>query len=589
MNDFLTQLLSVWFDIIWRVTWQGTIVLLIALVIDYQWKSMPPSWRSWLWRLAFLKIAVAILPLSFELPLLPTFVEPTVSTSTTASSFVDVPLSACSPDSLQSSIPLLKLLLFSVWLMGLAACAISNWESGRQVRKKLQKSTSTQAGSLLMQNVLAICRKLGLTVIPEVRLIPGSNSPCLLTRKKRSIILLPEQWLESCSMTELRLSLAHELAHLARRDLAWNRFLIWSRSILFFHPLVWIAMRRYLLSQEMACDSIAIENTGGNRADFARLLVQLAEHAPATPISAVAMIGSTFSLKERIASMYQAHYKPTKFVAWAVTAIGVLSLMPFALAEQTQKDERKESEVKNEASGTKVSASASATSRGSGFARGMGAGAGMGAGEGRGIGTGNGRGNGDMNQPNSGFGTGFGSGFGFGGALTRSSSQSRGSTSVSISTNSPQDAKNPTTRSEMDLERPSRMKQSMSSQNTSGKESWTRTTEATLNGDNITVVEKPNKISLSIEHPDGTEDVFVAKDLRDLAIQSRKAAAIYRKLLTPVSTASNNMGTATNTGNSMPLNARDLMRQQIQSMKGEQGSQDAMLDRLLDELDALGN
>lgn len=558
MNDFLTQFLTIWFDAIWRVTWQGTIVVLIALLIDYQWKSMPPIWRNWLWRLAFLKIAVAILPLSIPLPLLPTWAESNLSTTT--SEFVNVTLSASPPDSLQSSLPLLKFLLFSVWLIGFIACSISIWESGRQVRKKLQKSTSTLASSLLMQNVRAISRKLGLTVIPEVRLVPGSNSPCVLTRKKQSIILLPEQWLESCSMSELRLSLTHELAHLARGDLAWNRFFVWSRAVLFFHPLVWIAMRRYLLSQEMACDRIAIAKTGGNRGEFARLLLQLAEHATATPVSTVAMIGSTSSLKERIASMYQAHYKPTMFVAWAVTAMGVLSLMPFAIAQQ-----REQVVVNQDAGGPNVSVSANAFSRGSGSADGLGAGAGMG------------RGNSDGDSR----------GFGFGGAMTRSKSQSRGGTSISINTNPAQIAPKPATKSQMNLEKPSRMKQSMISGNTGAKEAWTRTTEATLNGNNVTIVEKPNTISLTLEHPDGTEEVFVAKDLRDLAIQSRTAAAIYRKLLPPTSTAGNNMGLAANPGNNMPLDTHVLLRQQIQSMKDEQGSQDGVFDLLLNELDSL--
>ena len=138
------------------------------------------------------------------------------------------------------------------------------------------------------------------------------------------------------------------------------------------------------------------------------------------------------------------------------------------------------------------------------------------------------------------------------------------------------------------------MKQSMRSQSTGAKPSWTRTTEATLNGDNITIVEKPDSISLTIEHADGKQETFVAKNLRDLARQSRKASAIYRKLMPPAATAAgsaipSSTTPAASTGNpAMPLNARDLLRQQIESMKDGQGPQDAMLDRMLNELDALG-
>lgn len=564
MNDFLTQFLSNWFDLFWRVTWQGTIVILLALLVDFQWKTMPPVWRNWLWRLAFLKIAVAVLPLSIPLPLLPASAAPNTVVAT--STYVDVSLAGTPLDTSQSSISPWKFVLFSVWLIGFLACAISNWESGRQVRNKLRNSTSTRQGSLLMQSVRAISRQLGLTVIPEVRLAPGSNSPCLLTRKKRSIILLPQQWLESCSISELRFALAHELAHLARGDLAWNRFLVWSRAVLFFHPLVWIAVRRYLLSQEIACDSIAIAKTGGQRADFACLLVQLAEHATATPIGAVAMIGSSSTLKERIASMYRTHYKPAKFVAWVVTAIGVLSLMPFAIAQRTGKDAGEQVKVNQDAGVPNISVSASATSRGSGFADGMGAGGGMG------------RGNSDGGDSR---------GLGFGSSMSRSRSRSSGKTSISISTNPSSGGRKRSTRSQAKLEKPSRMKQSMISQNTDGQESWTRTTEATLKGDNITIVEKPNSIAFTIEHPEGAKEVFVANDLKDLASQSRTAAAIYRKLMNPASTASNRTGTTSKIGNIKHLDARDLLKEHLQSMKDGQGPQDAMLDRLLDELDAL--
>ncbi len=569
MSDVLTQFLSAWLEVIGRVTWQAAIVIPIAYLIDYLWKSMPPIWRNWLWRLTFLKIALAVLPLSIPLPLLPSSAEPTTPTPAATVHLADVAVAASGPETLPSSTPYGSLLLFVVWLVGLAVCAISNWESRRQVRQKLQKSTSTQAGSLLVQHVRAISRQLGLTVIPEVRLAPGSSSPCLLARRKQSIILLPKQWLESCTMAELRLALAHELAHLSRGDLAWNRFIVWSRAVLFFHPLVWLAMRRYLLSQETACDRIAMANTNGDRADFARLLVQLAEHATATPNGAVAMIGSTSCLKERIASMYQAHHKPTRPIAWLVASVAAFSLMPFALAQQVEKEQREDPAAKKETAGPKISASASATSRGSASAGGIGAGAGMGRGNG----------NGDGNTR----------GFGLGGGMTRSRSQSRGRTSVSISTNAPQDAKAPPALPSMNVEKASSMKQSMRSQNAGGKPSWTRTTEAALNGDNITIVEKPDSIALTIQHPDATEEVFVAKNLRDLARQSRKAAAIYRKLMPPVATVPSSAGTASSTGSQMPLDARDLLRQQIESMKDGQGTQDAMLDRLLNELDALGN
>jgi beta-lactamase regulating signal transducer with metallopeptidase domain len=54
-------------------------------------------------------------------------------------------------------------------------------------------------------------------------------------------IIFPRSLLAACSRRELRLMLAHELAHLKRRDLQWGWLATAAHALFFFHPLVWIA------------------------------------------------------------------------------------------------------------------------------------------------------------------------------------------------------------------------------------------------------------------------------------------------------------------------------------------------------------
>ncbi len=78
----------------------------------------------------------------------------------------------------------------------------------------------------------------------------------------RPIVLLPLNW-ESWSSEELRVVLAHEIAHMARRDyLAWV-LAQFSLSLHFYHPLVYWLVSRLRRDQELAADLLGSELCGG--------------------------------------------------------------------------------------------------------------------------------------------------------------------------------------------------------------------------------------------------------------------------------------------------------------------------------------
>lgn len=79
---------------------------------------------------------------------------------------------------------------------------------------------------------------------------------------RRPVILLPGDW-RDWSAAELRLVLAHELAHIRQGDLRW-RWL--AEVVLVLHacqPLVYWLHRRLVLEQELAADRTAAEACGG--------------------------------------------------------------------------------------------------------------------------------------------------------------------------------------------------------------------------------------------------------------------------------------------------------------------------------------
>ncbi|QDU77959.1 Regulatory protein BlaR1 [Bremerella volcania] len=571
MIEVLTDVIEYWSAAMWRASWHGAIAVSIAWLIDSRWQSMPATWRSWLWRLVFLKIVLALLPITLPIPVLPGPV-PHVETQSLSVEHVNVvPSLEASRATPEAHFPNLQLMLFFTWIAGIGVCALSMHQDARNVRRRLEASRLT-VGTAVVQHVQVIMKRLHLVSKPQIRVYDGSGSPCLVKRGNQPVVLLPARWLERCSSTELQLALAHELAHFIRKDLAWNRFVACCRSLFFFHPLVWVATQRYLAAQEIACDKMALSHSEGAPADYARLLVQLAEQPVVSLGGAAAMIGSISNLRERIAAMYRSHHSPPRAIAWALMCVGVLSLVPFSLAQQVEKpnqdQEMADNAVEKSKLGKRASASASASGGASGF--GFGAGAGAGAGEG---GRGNGR--------------------GLGAAASMSRSQSRAAVSVSLGEdddeNMPEmkgDRPNRDALPRNARMRPTRMKQTMMSGGPDASQSWKRTTEATLEGNEIKIVESDKEVSVSIKKRDGSEQVFVASTLNELAAKSPEAADLYKRLVKDSRTPARSPLSSSNSSLGKFPDARALMREQIESMKND-ASGDAQLQGILNELDQL--
>jgi beta-lactamase regulating signal transducer with metallopeptidase domain len=63
---------DVWFDRFWRATWQGAIVIVVAFVLTTLLYRLSPRVRSWIWRLAYVKLLLLLLwTTPIELALLP--------------------------------------------------------------------------------------------------------------------------------------------------------------------------------------------------------------------------------------------------------------------------------------------------------------------------------------------------------------------------------------------------------------------------------------------------------------------------------------------------------------------------------------
>ena len=122
----------------------------------------------------------------------------------------------------------------------------------------------------------------------------------------RPVVLLPAGLATGMTPDQLDALLAHELAHVRRRDFLVNLLQVAAETLLFYHPAVWWVSHRIRIERENACDDLAVEVTG-DASRYARALVELEERRPAvalaaTPKLAVALYGDG-RLRQRIARL----------------------------------------------------------------------------------------------------------------------------------------------------------------------------------------------------------------------------------------------------------------------------------------------
>ena len=90
----------------------------------------------------------------------------------------------------------------------------------------------------------------------------------------RKLLLLPVNVIEELPETDLHTVIAHEFAHMRRRDFTKNLLYELLSLPVSYHPLLWLTRARIMESREMVCDQMAAALTGPN--EYAQSLLRLA-------------------------------------------------------------------------------------------------------------------------------------------------------------------------------------------------------------------------------------------------------------------------------------------------------------------------
>ena len=123
--------------------------------------------------------------------------------------------------------------------------------------------------------------------------------------------------------------IAHECAHLARRDHWWKVLGYLVLALHWFNPLVWVAYILFCRDIELACDEKVVKGLdGAARADYSQALLSCA--APKRAVAACPLAFGEGNIKTRVKSAL--HYRKPAF--W-VTAAAVLAVVIVAVCVLT--------------------------------------------------------------------------------------------------------------------------------------------------------------------------------------------------------------------------------------------------------------
>ena len=153
-------------------------------------------------------------------------------------------------------IPNWSTLLLSLWAAGSALFLVILVVRAYRFRELLAHGTEPDGS--LRKEAEQLSASMGLKRCPKISLVPGQISPFMWAMGRIEIVL-PTDLLQRLDTEAKTTLLAHELAHVKRRD-HWIRFLEVATTVLFWwHPVMWWARGNIQENEELCCDLLVLE------------------------------------------------------------------------------------------------------------------------------------------------------------------------------------------------------------------------------------------------------------------------------------------------------------------------------------------
>lgn len=304
---------------------------LLAYVVHR--RARYPALAHVLW---VLTLIAAITPpvLMLSMPVVPRTPVLATGASATSASVVDGGLAAVSW--IGANLPAL---LLATWIIG--SLVVFAASTQRIIRFGILLRRSCRPAAPALQHMAAVVAyELDMRTVPSVHISAARLAPMTWWSGGRVRVVLPEALRTEVGEAQLRWILAHELAHIKRRD-HLVRWLEWLASVAFWwNPVVWWARRNLRRDEEDACDALVLRHLQGQPRAYARTLLTVVEvmaargtaPALATGLDAARSLEHRFT---RIVSPGRNAQAPRVVAAGFVTVAALLMTVGVGVGEAT--------------------------------------------------------------------------------------------------------------------------------------------------------------------------------------------------------------------------------------------------------------
>lgn len=230
-------------------------------------------------------------------------------------------------------------ILLVIWMVGVLIHAGITWVRWCKFKRWLH-THETVDSPYTMSVIRRLTTQLGIRRTVRLQVVSCQVGPAV-TGVIRPTILLPKVMVSARSELELEPLLAHELVHVRRGDLWWSLLQTVSKSVFWFHPMVWWACSMVTWESERSCDEETIASLGCSPRRYAKCLIDVLElkHrlrvAPAVP--GVRPVDITSARLERVMKLGNGCHCRTPVWVWTILFLACCVVLPgasFAWSQQ---------------------------------------------------------------------------------------------------------------------------------------------------------------------------------------------------------------------------------------------------------------
>lgn len=234
--------------------------------------------------------------------------------------------------------PIVATTAILAWFIGAIVCAVS------QLRRLARFARLVRSGEVAPSHLkveLASVASLLRMKAPVSVIVKGIVSPFLWCAGAARLAW-PDSLSSQADVVCSRGIIAHELAHLRRRD-HWITWLELGASILWWwNPLFWYVRQQLRETAEMSCDALALAANPESRREYAELLLRLSSRsANGVPVPVIAMgAGDVASFERRLKVILSSNVSGN--LSWrgavAIAVLAVIAMPYWSLAQSAQRE-----------------------------------------------------------------------------------------------------------------------------------------------------------------------------------------------------------------------------------------------------------